>query len=134
MIGLLTYLVIKIFGNWGTEIMTKDHLYFLLQAQLYIYMLNDTLSCPISHHISCIRTRFRLLHLGLSVLQSVSAIPPIVKNVLRERIYHLALDYFSVTPQWGTQCVTVLAEDIRVLIQFWDAMKVDKKGNFLFSH
>ena len=48
----------------------------------------------ISHHIKNIRPRFRLLHLGLLLLQGDIISQPILRNVLREKIYHGALDYF----------------------------------------
>lgn len=103
------------------------------QSSIYISMLNDSLSCMVgkqsnmSHHIEYIRPRFRLLYLGLCVLQSNHDIPPIVRNTLREKIYHSVLDHFSVAPVWPKPSVETLGEDIKVLIQFWNALNVDKK-------
>ena len=70
---------------------------------MYVSLLNDSLTClvgkdsGINHHITYLRTRFRLAQLGLCVLQSSHNIPPIVKNTLREKVYHTVLDYFRYT-------------------------------------
>ena len=48
----------------------------------------------LSRHITTLRARFRLLHLGLSMLQGDFLTNSVVKNVLRERIYLNAMDYF----------------------------------------
>ena len=48
----------------------------------------------LSRHIAALRARFRLLHLGLSMLQGEFLTNSVMKNVLRERIYYNALDYF----------------------------------------
>ena len=68
---------------------------------MFVELLTDSLPCAagksskMSHNIQWLRTRFRLLHLGLIVLQeSNDAIPPIVSNSVREKIYHCVLDYF----------------------------------------
>lgn len=68
---------------------------------MFVGLLSDSLSSSvgkkssISHDITWLRTRFRLAYLGLLVVQSSSVIiPPIVKNSLREKIYHTVIDYF----------------------------------------
>jgi len=71
------------------------------KAVMFVGLLTDSLSCElgkenkISHNIDWVRTRFRLVDLGLTILQeSCDVIPPIVRNSLREKIYHCVLDYF----------------------------------------
>ena len=67
---------------------------------MFAVLVNRSLSTAvgshsiISHHIKNIRPRFRLLHLGLLLLQGDIISQPILRNVLREKIYHGALDYF----------------------------------------
>ena len=68
---------------------------------MFVGLLADSLpteigkDSTISHNIDWLRTRFRLADLGLMILQeSCDVIPPIVKNSLREKIYHCVLDYF----------------------------------------
>ena len=67
---------------------------------MFAVLVNRSLSTAIgnksliSHHIENLRPRFRLLHLGLLLLQGTLLTQPILRNVLRERVYHGALDYF----------------------------------------
>ncbi|KAK2556707.1 Phosphatidylinositol 4-kinase alpha [Acropora cervicornis] len=95
------------------------------QVEIFASMLQRCLPLSVgrknsvSRHISTFRARFRLLNLGLSMLQGNFLTNSVLKNVLRERIYCNALDYFSKDAE--------LREDIQVLIKFWQAMHSDKK-------
>ena len=70
---------------------------------MFAVLVNRSLSMSIgsksliSHHIKTLRPRFRLLHLGLLLLQGTLLSQPILRNVLRERVYHGALDCFRYT-------------------------------------
>nr|XP_058953334.1 phosphatidylinositol 4-kinase alpha-like [Pocillopora verrucosa] len=103
------------------------------QVEIFVTMLQRCLPLSVqrknfvSRHIAALRARFRLLHLGLSILQGDFLSNSVMKNVLRERIYCNALDYFSVEPMWPVSKDVELREDIQVLIKFWQAMLSDKK-------
>ena len=58
----------------------------------------------LSRHIAALRARFRLLHLGLSMLQGNFLTNSVMKNVLRERIYSNALDYFRYVYVFSMLC------------------------------
>lgn len=79
---------------------TETKIVLILQVEMFAVLVNRSLSTAvgnhsiISHHIKNIRPRFRLLHLGLLLLQGNITSQPILRNVLREKIYHGALDYF----------------------------------------
>jgi hypothetical protein len=51
----------------------------------------------------------------------------ISKNVLRQRIYSVAFDYFSVAPQTPLHRGNILQNDIRSLLSFWQALYADSK-------
>lgn len=103
------------------------------QVEIFASMLQRCLplsvgrKSSVSRHISTFRARFRLLNLGLSMLQGNFLTNSVLKNVLRERIYCNALDYFSIEPVWPESKDAELREDIQVLIKFWQAMHSDKK-------
>jgi hypothetical protein len=82
---------------------------------------------PLSRHVSAVQTRFRLLHLGLLIVQSDAIPDTISKTLLRERVYSTSFDYFSVTPLWPVNESHALREDIVSLIKFWQAMQSEKK-------
>jgi len=101
---------------------------------MFVGLLTDSLPCALgkdsklSHNIVWMRTRFRLVDLGLTILQESSdVIPPIVRSSLREKIYHSVLDYFSVPAGWPKPSIDALGEDITVLVNFWNTINADKK-------
>ena len=51
----------------------------------------------------------------------------ISKNVLRQRIYSVAFDFFSVAPQTPVFRGNILQSDIRSLLSFWQALYADSK-------
>lgn len=68
--------------------------------------------------IEAVGVRFRLLNCVLSMIQGDSLSTRISKNIIRQRIYAAALDYFTVPPQTPTQTTTQLKDDIKQLNAF----------------
>ena len=63
----------------------------------------DKVLPSMSRHITAIGTRFRLLICGMSLLQGETLPKSISKNILRQRIYSVALDYFCGDRTFPTQ-------------------------------
>lgn len=80
-----------------------------------------------SRNINTISTRFRLICAALTMIQGEAGGSRISKNILRQRIYSVAFDYFTVAPQTPLHTGTALANDIRSLVQFWQALYADSK-------
>ncbi|GAB6030041.1 hypothetical protein CHUAL_005725 [Chamberlinius hualienensis] len=104
------------------------------QVEMLATMLNSSLPVYVgsrnnfmSRHVSAVGTRFRLLTCGLSLLQGDILPSSISKNVLRERIYASALDYFCCAYQYPSQKRSQVREDLQVLIKFWQTLHSDKK-------
>lgn len=77
------------------------------------------------HAIGC---RFKLLQCGLSLLQGNTIPKSLARNLLRERIYSNALDYFcgpQVCPNHKNR--DLLLDDILILLKFWQTMRSEKK-------
>ncbi|VDK66599.1 unnamed protein product [Cylicostephanus goldi] len=96
--------------------------------------MSPALSTPVydqqvslTRNIEAVGVRFRLLSCALNMLQGeVTASRP-SNNVIRQRIYASALDYFTQPPQGPTQSTAQLKADIKLLISFWQVLYADGK-------
>ncbi|XP_065186770.1 phosphatidylinositol 4-kinase alpha-like isoform X1 [Sycon ciliatum] len=82
---------------------------------------------PLIRHVSAAGARFRLLQLGLSMVQSSKVQLSLSSNLLRVKLYSTALDYFSMAATWPTQTAATLREDITVLIRVWQLFSNERK-------
>lgn len=87
------------------------------------------MSQKINHNrdVASVGARFKLLQCGLSLLQGNTIPKSLSRNILRERIYFHALDYFcaeQVCPKQGRE---ELLENILILLKFWQTMRSEKK-------
>ncbi|PVD31364.1 hypothetical protein C0Q70_06776 [Pomacea canaliculata] len=104
------------------------------QVAVLLCLLNKSLSIGvgktpslISRHPAAQGARFRLLTMGLSLLQGDVLPNTAAKSVLRERVYAATLDYFCGPVIYPTQQGSELREDIIILVKFWQMMHADKK-------
>jgi hypothetical protein len=119
------------------------------EIELFFNLMHKTLSfsgdtadenSSLNRHVSCVGLRFRFLVMALSIVQSSHTLLPntIAKWILRERIYHTALDTFTANVRAPTQTYAELREDIKYLLEFWNKIIAEKKylkeENFLFSN
>ncbi|XP_065089616.1 phosphatidylinositol 4-kinase alpha isoform X2 [Ochlerotatus camptorhynchus] len=80
-----------------------------------------------TRHISTVGCRFKLLQCGLSLLQGNTIPKSLARNILRERIYANALDYFCGPQLCPSHSREALLEDISILLKFWQTMRSEKK-------
>ena len=67
----------------------------------------------------------------MSLLQGDTLPKSVAKNILRQRIYSVALDYFCGERTFPTQSALTVYEDIQTLLKFWNMkiiMSVQKDG------
>lgn len=77
--------------------------------------------------VSTVGCRFKLLQCGLSLLQGNTLPKSLSRNILRERIYSHALEYFCGPQACPNQNREDLLEDITILLRFWQTMRSEKK-------
>ncbi|CAB4064610.1 PI4KA [Lepeophtheirus salmonis] len=76
---------------------------FTLMLQRTLAIKVGSAECLMTRHSSTAGTRFRLLTCGMSLLQGDVLHKSLAKNVLRQRIYSVALDYFCSDKKYPTQ-------------------------------
>lgn len=80
-----------------------------------------------NRNVATVGCRFKLLQCGLSLLQGNTLPKSLSRNILRERIYSHALEYFCGPQLCPSQSRNDLLEDITILLKFWQTMRSEKK-------
>lgn len=101
------------------------------KVEMFCLLLHRCLPMEVNHKqnrsVSTVGCRFKLLQCGLSLLQGNTIPKSLARNILRERIYSHALDYFCGAQMCPNQSRDELLEDIMILLKFWQTMRSEKK-------
>lgn len=101
------------------------------KVEMFALLLHRCLPMDINNKqnrsVTTIGCRFKLLQCGLSLLQGNTLPKALSRNILRERIYSHALEYFCGPQHYPSQNRDDLLEDITVLLKFWHTMRSEKK-------
>ena len=103
-------------------------------VELFASLLHQSLAHNVqgeqkmSRHLSAVSARFRLLRMGLNLIQADALHSGIAKALLRKKIYFAALDYFQYDSSWPTNDMEELSVTIALLIKFWQAIFADRKS------
>lgn len=100
-------------------------------VEMFALLLHRCLPMHINNkqnrNVSTVGCRFKLLQCGLSLLQGNTLPKALSRNILRERIYSHALEYFCGPQLCPSQSRDDLLEDITILLKFWQTMRSEKK-------
>ena len=58
-------------------------------------LISDNPKAPMTKHVCAVGLRFRILYLALYLVQSDYLANGVSKDLLREKIYYTAFDYFT---------------------------------------
>lgn len=101
------------------------------KVEMFALLLHRCLPMDINsktnRDVATVGCRFKLLQCGLSLLQGNTLPKSLARNILRERIYSHALDYFCGPQSCPSQSRDHLLEDITILLKFWQTMRSEKK-------
>lgn len=96
-------------------------------ALLFHRCLPMVINSKQNRDVATVGCRFKLLQCGLSLLQGNTLPKSLSRNILRERIYSHALEYFCGPQLCPSQNRDDLLEDITILLKFWQTMRSEKK-------
>lgn len=101
------------------------------KVEMFALLLHRCLPMDINNKqnrsVRTVGCRFKLLQCGLSLLQGNILPKALSRNILRERIYSHALEYFCGPQLCPNQSRDDLLEDITILLKFWQTMRSEKK-------
>lgn len=101
------------------------------KVEMFALLLHRCLPMDVNskqtRNVSTVGCRFKLLQCGLSLLQGNTLPKSLSRNILRERIYSHALDYFCGPQTCPSLNRDDLLENITILLKFWQTMRSEKK-------
>ena len=87
---------------------------------------NRHCSGVLSRQVAANSVRFRLLSMGISILQTNHSGTALTRSILREKLYSSTLSYFSGEPRYPPKGQDV-RDDIVAMSHFWSVMRSEKK-------